>query len=551
VDAAVTDAGGLAVTSLAAADFELLAGGKPVPIASFSYVTQSPRRLVLLVDDAGLSRQGVDRVRNALTGFVTGQMGPSDEAAILRTRAGSGVLEAITSDQRVLRDAIAQIRVDPSQGAAGKAHEEFVLAGMAVTLRRALAGLAAVPGRKAIVLISENLALARQHADLFAPFASLAADASAVFYTVDLRDSGASVELDTLMLTGDTGGLDLGSELSTGLARVLRDQEGYYLLGYHAEDEGASILYGRGEASLPRVRIGNAALLVRWRSSPLGAGTPERDFRARTPAQELSSAINSPFAGGAIRVQVTPIFDNTLKFGPMVTALVWMDAHDLTFTHQLNGLHKASGAVVVSAFDSSGVSAGQTSLSVAVQLTGEQYQKALQHGLLCQTQLPMHAPGTYQVRAAMRDETSSRMGTASQLVQAPDLTSGALTLSGISIRGKDSTTLDDGPARRIFAPGEKLSYIYQILNPWSGPQKPEELEIRLRLFRDDVEVFRGAPQILPAKTMEDPKRCTMAGELELGAKLAAGHYWLEVAVAAGQSEKPRQAQQWIDFEVRP
>jgi hypothetical protein len=62
-------------------------------------------------------------------------------------------------------------------------------------------------------------------------FAALAAYVSAVFNGLDMRDSSQAVELDTLMLAGDTGGLNLGPELSTALASVLRDQRGYYLAG--------------------------------------------------------------------------------------------------------------------------------------------------------------------------------------------------------------------------------------------------------------------------------------------------------------------------------
>lgn len=541
----VTDSDGRPVSDLTSADFDLVVDRKPVPIASLSYVKQRPRRLVLVVDDAGLSSNGVERVRAALTGFVNQQMQAGDEAAILRTRSGSSVLEAVTSDKHVLSDAINQIQFDPAHGVDSKARDEFVLAGMATTLRRALAGLGAISGRKALVLITGNLALARRHPERFERFAALAAYASVVFYALDMRDSSEAVELDTLMLAGDTGGLNLGPELSTGLARVLQDQQGYYLLGFQSLGEVWSPQLERAVPFEIKIQAKDTSVLARARSSPLGSGVPETDFRDRTPGQELTSAINSPFAAGAIHVLVSPIFGNSRTLGSALTVLVWIDAGDLTFTHQLNGLHKANAQLLVSAFGNTGMSADQKGYSVALQLSGEEYQRALQQGWLVQAELRLPAPGVYQVRAAVRDETSSRMGTASHLVEMPDLSSGALALSSIAIHAKDTSTLETGPARRIFAPGATLDFVYQILNPSS-----EELQATLRLFRGAEEIFTGSPQILPATKLADPARRAVAGEVRLGTTLPAGNYWLQVTVADRQSGKLRQARQWIDFQVR-
>ncbi|SPE38119.1 conserved hypothetical protein [Candidatus Sulfopaludibacter sp. SbA3] len=543
LDVVVTDAGGLPAPNLAVADFQLAVDGKPAIIDRFSYVHQSPRRVVLLVDDAGLSADSVERVRTALASFVDQQLQPDDEAAILRTRSGEGVLETITADRRLLHDAIARIQFDPSRSLPGKSRDEFLFAGVATLLRRTLAGLTAIPGRKAVVLICDSLPLVLQNADPFEPFASLAADSSAVFYIAASGDSSETADAGLWKLSASTGGLRLGGELSAGLARVLQDQAGYYLLGYREPDPAP------GNPGVT-VQAANTGVQVRWRNLPLGTGPADRDFRSRTPNQELASALNSPFVAGAIHLQATPVFGHSPTTGPMVTALVWMDVRDLTFTHQLNGQHKASGQVLAVAFDSTGMSAGQAGYNIALQLTGDEYQNLLHHGWVCQLELRLRNPGTYQVRAAARDDTSSRMGSASQLVEVPDFSSGQLMLSGVALRAKNSTTIDSGPARRIFAPGERLVYLYQILNPSSDVAKPVALEARLHLFRGAVEVFTGVAQTLPAIVSGDPRRRAVSGEVSLGEKLPPGHYYLQTVVTDRQSAKPRQAQQWIDFQVR-
>src|SRR5690349_12704147 len=63
LDVAVTDSSGKTRPGLTATDFTLSQDGKPLSIAKFSYVdTSRERSLVLVVDDLGLSSDGIGRV---------------------------------------------------------------------------------------------------------------------------------------------------------------------------------------------------------------------------------------------------------------------------------------------------------------------------------------------------------------------------------------------------------------------------------------------------------------------------------------------------------
>ncbi len=531
VDAVVTDVDGHPAPRLTAADFDLSVDGKSMPITSFSFVTAQPRRVILLVDDVGLSRGGVDRVRTALTSFVDGQMQAGDEAALLRTRSGSGILECLTADKKVLGEAIQQIEFTP-----GEVRDQVVLTGMATTLRSALSGLTMVPGRKAVVLISENLALARQHPERFERMAALTAEASAVFYSVDLGHASTGIELDSLMLAGDTGGLNLGPDPAPALARILREQEGYYLLGCKSEEAGPGRM---------KVQTRDTRLYTRFRGFPLGKAAQEPDFRSQTTSQDLAIAIYSPFAGNAVRALVYPTFSYSSALGPHLVIQVWVDLSGLTFTHQLNGIHRASAELAISVLGDTGTAVVDTTYELALQLNGEDYAKALQQGWVGQAELRVPSPGTYVVRAAVLDGTSNRMGSASRMVDVPDIGGGQMTLSGIAIHGKNPA------AHRIFAAGGALNFEYQILNPVNGAGKAADLESVVHLYRGTDAVFTGSPQPLPAKNLEDTKMRLIAGELTLGPKLPPGRYWLQVTVSDKELRNPRHAQQWVDFEVRP
>jgi hypothetical protein len=57
----------------------------------------------------------------------------------------------------------------------------------------------------------------------------------------------------------------------------------------------------------------------------------------------------------------------------------------------------------------------------------------MRDGLVYRLDLPVPKPGSYQFRVAVRDSSSSRMGTAGQFVDVPNLNNGRLVLSGITV----------------------------------------------------------------------------------------------------------------------
>ncbi len=543
VDVAVTDAGGRPTGGLTAADFDLLVDGKSKPITDFSYLNGEPLRLVLLVDDSGLSAVNADRIRRALEDLLN-RMKPADEAAVLRTRSSTSYRESLTSDRKTLAEAIRAIEYEPPPAPAGKIHDEYVLAGLSSGMRRALGGLGALPGRKAVVIVSQDLATARQHPERFKDIAGLAAVGKASLYCIDIGNSSSSLELDSLLLAGDTGGLNLGPDLATSLDRVLLDQQGYYLLSYQTEMPGGFELPGAATDRI-QVTVKNGAFHSRSRSTAFGAPS-----RADLPSRTAAETAASPYAADPIHVLLNPFFTLDRTRGQVISIQVWVDTKDLTFTHQLNGVHRALAALELS-LGSTGTRTEDSSYDLTLQLNDDEYAKALRSGWTGEANLRVRGPGTYVARAIVRDATASRSGSASQLVQVPDVAAGDLLISGISMRPIESTGVDAAMVGRTFPPGANLRFGYQILNSTVESGEAAALDSRLRLFRGESEIFTGTPQTLPAIKLEDAKRRAITGEVRLGAKLPAGRYRLEVTVAEKQSAKPRQASQWVDFEVRP
>jgi hypothetical protein len=202
-----------------------------------------------------------------------------------------------------------------------------------------------------------------------------------------------------------------------------------------------------------------------------------------------------------------------------------------------------------------------------------QYQSAREDGLIFGINLPVKTPGAFQLRIAVRDAGSGRIGSANQFIEVPDLKKERLTLSGlylaqrdparslvrVSTSGESSTAADgpgyqgnpqSGPAIRRFHAGAMLEYGYEVYNTrLDKATRLQQLQSQVRLFRDNQLVFTG--KVLTLKGQLDRKRLVAVGQFPLSPSLTPGDYVLQVIVIDGLAkEKHAVATQWIDFEIR-
>jgi VWFA-related protein len=218
VDTTVTDSRGRPVSGLTAGDFQILLDGRPQAIASCNFIqtgsgvpappatvvppsvpqkleaalppmpvapltrAQVRRTVVFFVDDLSMSSESVPAVRNGLRKFIEQQLRPGDLAAIVRASAGLGALQDFTNDRSLLLAAVGQVRwnpagrgvmsaytqvgADPSQGltmGTTLGQEETIslirnyTVAVASSLRRLVHGMADLPGRKSVVILSDSL----------------------------------------------------------------------------------------------------------------------------------------------------------------------------------------------------------------------------------------------------------------------------------------------------------------------------------------------------------------------------------------------------------
>ncbi|HEY0545826.1 MAG TPA: VWA domain-containing protein [Pyrinomonadaceae bacterium] len=379
-------------------------------------------------------------------------------------------------------------------------------------------------------------------------------------------------------LAQQTGGVAIhnNNDLSGGIKKMLQDQQGYYLLGYHPDE--ATFDPKRARFNKLQIKVKRPGLTVRYRSGFFGI-TDEKMLPAPAPKSrvvQLSRAIVAPFNSGDVDVRLTSLFANNAKSGSFLRSLLHVDSNKLTFAEEADGWRKLVFDIMAVTFGENGTIVDEVSRTETVRVRGEQYRLIMQNGFDYRLIVPVRKAGAYQLRAALRDTASQRIGSASQFIEVPNINKNRLTLSGLVVNGFDpdklknnAPTLDAslqnaavtakpildpqaGPGVRRLRRGMVLEFDYVIYNAQlnKATQRPQ-LQTQLRLFRDGQQIFAGDVLPFDATGQTDLKRLNAGGRLQLGSDMPPGEYVLQVVVTDLLApQKQSMATQWIDFQIQ-
>jgi VWFA-related protein len=372
-----------------------------------------------------------------------------------------------------------------------------------------------------------------------------------------LQDARGGSEL----IAKETGGFLVRNSNDFQLQRVMKDQEGYYLIGYRPTEETFNRRFHYIKA---RVKRPGAA--VRTREGFFGVTDAEAQPK-RTTRDKINVALMSPFATADVDVELTALFANTAANGNELHSFLYFQARDLTFSEEADGWRQAVFDLSGIIFGDNGAIAHQVSETRTLRLRRNAYDQVLRRGLVYRLVLPVPNPGSYQFRVAIRDAGTSRIGTAGQFVEVPNLKNDKLALSGITVSGyldsNDATgqqpsavTLTDrdamsGPSRRKFQTPSNLYYGYFIYNPQlDKAARQPKLMTTMRIIREGKVVFEGQPTPLDLTGQTDPQRIIAGSGVQLGTEMISGEYVLQVTVTdLLAKDKQATATQWIDFEI--
>jgi len=644
VDVVVTK-DGQPVPNLKAEDFEIYEDGRRQNITSFAFISNvssrslsaapdkaagdappgippepvnpdAPHRTIaVVVDDLGLSVESMNAVRRQLRNFITEQVQSNDLVAIIRTSGEIGALQQFTNDKRLLSRAVDQLRwnvcsrlrsVFPRYEQVRTKFEwescdQFSGKNTNRALDIVLDALARVPGRKSMVLMSDDLPLVRPGEDEsmitvgstsggsymsgladFYKIIEKAIRSSVVIYSVDTqglqvtsvtaadnwneiprpgqtkpsplddpRPANALIQQHSLMLqqrregaallAKKTGGFQVRNSNGFQLDRILEDQSGYYLLGYRPTDETFNRQFHQIKAKVKR-----SGLTVRTRFGFWGVSEEDAKRTTLSPRDETNLALISPFAKQDLEFELNAFFTSNKTDGSVVRSFIYLDAADLAFS-QVNDRHETSLEIDGVIFGDNGAIEEQLKHSTILSLRENEYRDALREGLRLRFDIPVKRPGSYQVRLALRDRTSSKIGSAGQFVNVPDLRSNRLALSGIVLRGSSEGITQQSvmttPPPRRFTVNSDLYFAFLIYN--ASPN----LTLETRLFRDGKLVKTSPAVPVDVSKNVDPGGVLMNSSLRLTPDLEPGDYYLQVVVFDKTKDKQVPLTQWVQFEI--
>jgi len=474
-------------------------------------------------------------------------------------------------------------------------------------------GLRELPGRKSVVLISDGVKIFSRSEPTgslrvlaaLQSLTELANRASVVIYTMDARGlqtlgltaadsttgmTSAQVEQSLsdrrsdffesqnglAYLAQQTGGLDIrnNNDLAGSIRRVIEDQGGYYLIGYRPDESTFEQISGRRKFHRLKLKVTRPGKFsVRMRNGFYGITDEEAAPAKRTTSQQMFAALTSPFGASGVHVRLTSLFANDAKIGSYMRSMLHVRGRDLTFTDEPGGWHKAVFEIIAITFGDNGVVVDQLNRSHTIRVKDKAYERMLKSGFTYSVTVPVKKPGAYQLRTALRDVSSNRIGSANQFIEVPDIKKNRLAISGIVATGMsveayqkslsagpgenpaeglvDELDSNAGAALRQFKSGSVVVYGFAIYNAKSekATGKPQ-LQSQLRLFRNGQQVFVGRETVFDTSHQADLKRLNASGALQLGSVLEPGEYQLQLVVKDPLAkEKHRVATQWIDFEV--
>jgi len=356
------------------------------------------------------------------------------------------------------------------------------------------------------------------------------------------------------LIARQTGGFLVQNSNDFGLKRIAEDQNGYYLLAYRPNEQTFDRQFHHLKLTVKR-----KGLEVRTRNGFLGAGDTEKP-QPRTATDQLAKALISPFGANDINVRLTTMF-TSVETGSLVRSLLYIEAKDLVFLDEPDGGHVAAFDLGMILFGENGRVVDQQKREVKVHLNKDRFQNALQSGLVYTLETPIKQAGAFQYRVALRDQGSSRIGSAGQFIQIPNLANGQMVLSGLVVQKDVAETsaaagsqsareaISAGPAVRQFHQGDTLLFAFLTFNAQQHVAAHLPLASQTRIFRDGKLVFSSTPAAIDA-AQGDPRRIPSVGRLQLGPQFMPGAYVLQIVISDPSAKEKRPlASQWIDFEV--
>ena len=471
------------------------------------------------------------------------------------------------------------------------------------TLKGVVERVGEMPGQRMIAIFSEGFSLANisgglEPADL-QPAVSRAVRSGVVIYTIaaqglkplmipasqpgivagrrrenpamrvevaDLPTTMGAAERDLqiglVTLAKDTGGEAFfnTNDLSGRLQKALNDNQIYYAIGYHSQNE-SSVEKGKEFRRITvRVKDHPEYKIRTQRGYQLLEARNEE--QPATPRQKLVQAMSAPLPVTTIPVAVSADYFERETLAGQAYIQIYIDANSLSYREQAEqSVFELETAITI--YDLTGKRVHISTNVANGSFTAERLKLAKRNGYRYAERVSLK-PGIYQTRVGVLEPATERIGTARGWLEVPDLTKSQLALSAILLTReqaaaskpplKNASTVESlSPAVTqgiiIYNPGNDLDY-HLVIHPGAGKDlKADGLLMQLEVTQGDRVIFQGQwVSVEPRVVERDRKGIEVGGSLTLNG-IKPGVYELRVAVKSPGSKKP--VQRVVAFGVEP
>ncbi|MEZ5345759.1 MAG: VWA domain-containing protein [Pyrinomonadaceae bacterium] len=391
----------------------------------------------------------------------------------------------------------------------------------------------------------------------------------------DRRNTFAAMQDGLNYLAKETGGLFVRNtnDIYGGIKTMLNDQS-YYLLAYEPDSDNFDPEKDRFNKL--DIRVKRDDVKVRYRSGFFGtSGEQTNSLAANSPANErLNNALISPFPVSDININLSSLFQGNEKSKLFINSLLYIDVSDLIFSDSANGRKKAVFDLLAANVDENGVPTDQLNKTFTMEITADVYERMKKEGFIYYFTLPIKEAGAYQMRVAIRDKASDKIGSTNQIIGVPKLKNKELALSGIALDNipynkwntgfgsqysqiattktafeEDLPTTTDTAIRK-FNRGTVLRYALELYNARRKKKDKSNLFFRTRVFHNNRVIHEGKDTFIDVSDVSKTGLKPIAGAINIGTVIPTGGYVLQIIVTEQLDQKNRQvATQFIQFEV--
>lgn len=468
-----------------------------------------------------------------------------------------------------------------------------------LTLRSVVDRLAQMPGQRLLVLFSDGFTLldntGRFDSDQLQNITSRATRSGVVIYSIDSKGlqtppgmsaefsapvnmqyaSAAENELEDGLnaLAVDTGGKFFRNtnDLAGAAKEALADNETFYTLAYYPAEEGSPNKFRK-----LTVRVkGHPEYRVRTQKGYLPSALAKtKTTVAKTLDQRVAQAMAEPLATTELGVVATAEDLEEATDPAQVTLKVFINGQDISFQPAADNRQQMSVKIVYTVFDSAGKLALSEAQTINGNLQPPRYENIRKNGMTYLKRLVLK-PGFYQIRVGATDLRTERLGTASAVVQVPDLKSKKLALSNLFVAdmvdepappsatgaapgsgpvpttGKATPPFNSKVVQgiRFFQPKQPFLYYFRIYQNAAQAAKAEELELQSEIWSAEKVIAKGEWVPAAERTLgRDAKGLTIGGQLHL-TNFAPGLYELRLNVRVKQ--KKAITQRTLIFGIEP